>query len=388
MDNMILKNKKLIRIKIMSYNNVESFLRCCAEPENYNFEFECDIKCYIKKPSLERYLIYRATHPGRKKSGYCDGKEFATKIQKSQDYKRLEDCDGSQGGHNTKLIHNVYYKLWGWKRSDGTFGSVEVDKFKCQFGADTMNSMQYILNDIVKEIILREENKPLRDKKNGKPSINYLLELYANEECREILFDALNPVIGLCEYADVYHTIGNFCLVPSGFNQYRGGINRFDDYWDLSLQHLKNKGWKDNFNGSGKDINDYYRYINYFFMWDYVDANGNAITLLKGEHNDIEHKEQFFKKAIQLIKRRGYFMVAMLRLQQLLGIESYAELRNSVFSKDDSVYNRYEDVFEAVKECLKDNMTEEIENLLLKTRKQMSGIYWYAGHYHSGCQTK
>ena len=67
-------------------------------------------------------------------------------------------------------------------------------------------------------------------------------------------------------------------------------------------------------------------------------------------------------------------MVAMLRLQQTLSMEAYKELRSSVFSKDDAVYRGYEDVFEAVKECLKDNMTSELENLLLEAKEQIRGV--------------
>jgi len=355
----------------MSYNNVENFLKYCNGPENYNFEFECDIESYNLKPSLERYIIYKATNPDAAKSVYPNGREFAISIQKKEDYKRLEDCDGSEGGRHTKLIHDVYYKLWGWQRSDSAFGRIEANGFGCRFGADTMNSVQNILNDIVNEIILRDENKPLLYKKRGNVSINYLIELYADEECREKLLSALNCVEGLCEYTDAYHTIGNFCLVPAGFNGKRCILTR--DYWDRSLQYLKDKGWEDDFNYSGNNKNDYYRYINYFFLWDYVDADGNAITLLENESGGMEYRERFLMKAVQLIKRRSHFMVAMLRLQQLLG-ESYAEIINSVFSKDDSAYNCYEDVLEAVKECLKDNLTDDIEKLLSKTRERIDRL--------------
>jgi hypothetical protein len=374
----------------MSCNYVKSLLNCYKEPENYNFEFECDIEEYIELSSIERYIIYRATSVDMTRSVYAEewkkvGKEFDTKIQKKE-YDQLGDCDGASGEGNIKLIYDVYSKLWGWEKCYKTFGNIEESQFKCLFGGETMNSVQTILDAIAKTIISSEKNKFLFDKKRGDYSKRYFVRLYADKECKEELLSVLNAVKGLSEYVEAYHTIGNFCLVPSYFNKCRGFnktlktlIKEFnketslEDYWDLSLQYLKDKGWKKgdfeewnddfdgNFNADGKNIKDYYRYINYFFLWDYVDAYGDAVMLLKREENNLEEKKEFLKKATRFIKRRGCFMVAMLRLQQELG-ESYNELRNSVFSKDDSVYGSYEDVFKVI--------IDELDKLLSKTKKQ------------------
>lgn len=373
----------------MSYNDVKSFLKKNKEPENYNFEFECDVDDYNKLPLLERYLIYKATSPDCRNSVYPIGKKFAIeKIDKK--YQNLGDPDGCGKGGNKNLIYDVYSILWGWKEEDGNennFGNIQDNIFNCQFGGDTMNSVQNALNSITKKSIeeKKEENKPLLDRKIGRDySINYLIELFAVEECKEKLLSILTSVNGLCDYIDAYHTIGNFILVPSGFN--RGRSKKTNDYWDLSLDYLKTKGWKSDFNCDGKKLNDYNRYINYFFLWDYVDTEGEYKPLLKREADSLEENEpslgkykpriedfeQFLKKANILIKRRGCFMIAMLRLQQILGNEVYSELRNGIFVKNDAVYSSYNCAFESVKNFLKDNITDEINNLLSEAEKKIN----------------
>ncbi|WP_392486557.1 hypothetical protein ACER0A_005360 [Haloimpatiens sp. FM7315] len=346
----------------MSYNNVENFLKNCSKPQNYNFEFECDNGEYINLPSINRYFTYKATAPAMIDSAYITGKKFAEDIQNSGKYNQLGDCDGSGNTGNISLIHDVYFKLWGWKKDSSTFENNQDSGFRCQFGGDTMNSVQYILNDVVKEIINRQENKNLFDKKIGHFSINYLLGLYGDLECRKQLIKALNSVEYLSQYFNGYHTIGNFVLVPSYFNRWRGINGKVQDYWDFSLKHLKEEGWKDDFNNKGNNIKDYYRYINYFFLWGYVDDQGNCIELLKRNNDSIKNKEHFLEKVVKLIKNRSCFMIAMLRLQQKLGIKAYVKLREKVFLKDDGVYKNFDEVFEVLKELLGEDIINEIWN--------------------------
>lgn len=350
----------------MAYNNIEDFLK--GDPANYNFEFECDVQEYIQLPTFDRYLTYKATDPKGKNSAYDSGKQFATEIIQSGKYSELGDCDGSGEKGNVNLIHDIYLKLWKWEKGIDTFGDIQGDDFKCQFGGETMNSMQTILNDVVKNIVYKDENVHLLNKKIGNVSINYMLGLYGDDECKQDFINKVDSIEYISEYANCYHTIGDFVLVPRGFNRWRGFNGKIKDYWHLSLGILKERGWEDNFNFEGNTIEDYYRYINYFYLWDYVDLFGNYIDLLQ---SDNDNKKYFSKTVIKFIKRRSIFIVTMLRLQLILGEVAYIKLRNDLFLKNDGVYDDYDEVILKIKNHCKGDELEEIIQLLDNAQKDI-----------------
>lgn len=90
---------------------------------------------------------------------------------------------------------------------------------------------------------------------------------------------------GLEDFAKYVSCIGNFVLVPAGFNGYRGTHRYLKDYWDLSLDHLAyvKRSWLQH-EDKGTTRNDGFpEYINTFFLWDYVDENYEVKPLF-GSH--------------------------------------------------------------------------------------------------------
>lgn len=136
------------------------------------------------------------------------------------------------------------------------------------------------------------------------------------------------------EYAKLTGCLGNFVLVPKGFNDYRGLAGTIRDYWDLSLHELRcdrsGQGWLDQVDMP------FNKYINLFFLWDYVSGKKNegyrARPLFKSHEailtrekmvlprNAVPPKEggndfsEFTQNANRCILRRGAFMSAMLRI--------------------------------------------------------------------------
>ncbi len=340
----------------MAFNMVENFLKCGC-PYNYNFEFECDIKEYTELSPIARYITYTATTADALKSAYPMGRKFAEIIHDI--YSDLADCDGSQNDGNNQLIRDIYKKLWGWNKGDDTFGSLNSEKFRCRFGGETMNSMKYPLNDIAAESVYKYSDL----RKRGFLSANHLINLFAQDKLRPKLIDALEKVNGLVEYINSYHTLGNFTLVPAGFNGFRGFSavykgEKIRDYWDLSLSLLQDEGYSDNFSPD-----DFISYINRFFLWDYINEKGEPKSLK-------EDKINFYKRCTEFIKRRGIFMTAMLKLQVIIG-EEYELISNSVFNEPSYIYREYDEVLELIKEKLKESTNIVEANKILDDCKYL-----------------
>jgi hypothetical protein len=348
----------------MSYKNVDDFLKKCTgtNPERYNFEGECDVEDFSKMKAIPRYLTYKATDRDYVNTKYENGKRFAEEIQGHSEYMKLVDCDGWKDEENLQLIYDVYSTLWNWKRGIGKDISsiIENSGFDCLFGPDTMNSVQNTLNDIVREIIKNDsgnEYKDWRDKLGRRNvSLRYCLELYASceEKCtkekKNEFLKALEKVGGLSEYIDLYHTIGNFVLVPYGYSSYRGKWKEIE-YWDGGLRFLKGLGFN-NFNHDGQCSADYYRYINYFFLWDYVNIYTDYVDSLMPSSDSTKRFTTYFNRVIPRILNRGRFMVAMLRVANQIGEEEYAKLRSDLFCGDKISFKNCEDALEAVKDYI------------------------------------
>lgn len=222
---------------------------------------------------------------------------------------RLFDCDS--WNRSNDLMDEIYDRLWRNKMDEWGCSSSR-DKF----GGDTMNSFATTFNAF-----------------SGKESYEESFRTYKeNKENRE----AVDNVLG--KYAKLTGCLGNFVLVPKGFNGYRGPASTIRDYWDLSLHELRcdqsGRGWLDQVDMP------FNKYINLFFLRDYVSGKKNggyrARPLFK-RHEAILMREkmvlprraespkeggegasddfsEFTQNANRCILRRGAFMSAMLRI--------------------------------------------------------------------------
>lgn len=330
----------------MALNSIENLLKK-SQPHRYIFEFECDVAEYIALHPIERFFTYIATESNPKVDYFPDETILFAKKSK-ETLPDLADCDGSGRKGNNKLIHEVYTTLFGWRKGRGTFGAIEG--FYCQFGGETMNSMFYPICDIAGDTIKEIPKTPIMTRY----SKNHFIDYFVQKETNADLNTVLQNTDGLIDYLNSYHTIGNFTLVPAGFNGYRGMILR--DYWDDSLRYLLENGFESNSKNSAKfDKNEFTKFVNSFFFWDYIDIKGQPKCL-----NPKNDNLNYFRQTSRYIYRRGLFMIAMLRLNVLLGEEKYKEIRKNVFGRTDRIYLSYDEVIdEIIKKLHKNNDTAE-----------------------------
>lgn len=326
-----------------------------SKPHKYNFEFECGMDDYSNLPPIERWITYIATF-AKPKEGYFPEEtiNFASEAEKK--YRALSDCDGSGNKENDNLIHEIYNVLFAWKNEGGNFR--EVDAFQCEFGGETMNSLFFPLIDHAGVEIKQIPKEPAMTRF----SRNHLMDYFVQKETHDKFLAVLQNTYGLIDYINSYHTIGNFTLVPSNFNAYRGG--KFHDYWDESLKYLKKNG----FDKAEFKEEDFTKYVNYFFLWDYIGKNGEPKNL-----NPESGNRYFLRQTTKYIYRRGVFMVAMLNLHNLLGEEDYTELRKKVFCESDRVYSGYSDVIDLLK--LKLDNDSEAQMILENCLNEINAIY-------------
>lgn len=272
------------------------------------------------------------------------------------------DCDSSND--TCWLTTQVYNALWLSEKADRNL--------QIPLGGDTMNSFAAILNVYEKTSSFKE--------------------CYKQYKADDKVKNAIEKVFG--DYAKATGCIGNFVLVPNGFNRKRYGL--FKDFWDRSLQYLKQQASENVWLSKSRVFE---RYINYFFLWDYVACDEKKSEyfvkslLLDEFRNSNEYNSSymvsdrgmptdketpiFLKNARWAIKRRGIFMTAMLRLQadkENEGAEKYAEIREKIFSASAS-YSGYGGVFEAIEsiEGYKD-WPENIRTILTDAQKDIENV--------------
>lgn len=236
------------------------------------------------------------------------------------------------------------------------YGFVTFNQFGL-LGPETMNSAQTIVNDIITEAFGKCDDEKILMLKKGHISANFMLELFSNECSNAVLLEWLDAIKGLSEFLDIYHTIGNYVLVPAYFNSYRASV--VDDYWDKSLALMKKKSeaWLSNKNEIVWDRKLFVRYVNYFFLWDYTDDYDPLIISEISNTNDLEH---FLEITSRKIRLRGKFMVAMLRINDV-DSNYYVQLFENIFNTD-TRFKNYDDVLKAMKEmtCYSDSKVREI----------------------------
>ena len=317
----------------MAYEKIKDLLKS-EKPWEYSFEKECKASGYDGKDALERYFIYKSIGSILKNVNlnYFELLKFDTfdrerkkhlieeahksmckscpKYAAAADYGKenyfvygnIADCDGSGGDFDLAL--ELYDMLWDWKKNeDDTFGKIELFRCSCpenncikgQFGGDTMNSVQTVLGELVKHLAKEqgkegEYNKTLKNPRAWYSSVLYCITLYRTFNTADKLpnfTSDLKNIPGLESYMELYHTLGNFVLVPAKFNGKRALPTA--DFWDSSLVWLKEEGFGSEKTFFSKD--EFTKYINYFFLWDYIEAKeeGYKVNHLFSAHKYIEY---------------------------------------------------------------------------------------------------
>ena len=247
-----------------------------VKPYDYEFDFKYLLGNY--------YKAYRGDDDYNKmKAGCAEIKELEKqpkhdpillwyiyrKIDENKKKVKLFDCDSWNGSND--LMDEIYDRLWRNK----------MDKsLRDKFGGDTMNSFATTFhalfcdgdsflaykNDIKSIESEERKEKEERDEKKKREEREEREEKEKREEKKKF-YDALR------KYAKLTGCLGNFVLVPKGFNDYRGLVGTIRDYWDLSLHELRcdrsGQGWLDQVDMP------FNKYINLFFLWDYVSGKKN-----------------------------------------------------------------------------------------------------------------
>lgn len=269
-------------------------------------------------------------------------------------YKRF-DCDS--WNQTNDLMDKIYDLLWRELKAE--WG---VSSFRKKFGPDTMNSFATTFNALG----------------NFKCYVESYEAYQKDEEFqKEVRREEVNDLLG--DYAHLTGCLGNFTLVPKGYNGYRGTAKMLKDYWDLSLHNLRyNRDQNDWLDQVDMCFN---KYINMFFLWDYVDEDYHVYplfqshtALLKPEDNVLPRKyeqkqvkkqvnefEEFVKNVNIRIRRRGAFMIAMLRISQN-GKEDYKKIVKAL--ANDEKRGSMEQV---LKDLEKYALSEEARGILQRT---------------------
>lgn len=311
----------------MGYDRIETFVKNEEKPYEYCLDFEYGNSAYEALNPIERYLAYKSTgvKVDKDKQNLSNAEKFC--LHSLNTYGDIPDCDGSDG--RNALTLDVYKKLWNWEKGYYSSGVISTPNFQGEFGGDTMNSMQTTFNALMGYALSKSENSNLRQYQKNNYSFMDCLQIYCNYP-KELLFE-LQKEPDFIRFADLYHTIGNMVLVPRRFNSGRYG--KTFDFWDSSLVWLKNDGFSYG-NQLLFDKRNFTKYINYFYLWDYVESvNGEyRVKPLFNSHSNIENGnvdnslpwtnisneqalKQFLKNACENISKRGFFMSILMRLR-------------------------------------------------------------------------
>lgn len=332
----------------MAYKNVDNFLELYSrepvEASRYDFKNE-----YVKTDASDEIV-----EPSEYKKS---SEKFAQYIKNKALSEIPFNCngygDGKSNEQSCSLIREIYNTIWGRDSNASGLGA------KSSFG--NIMLAPCTMNSVVSMIKQKTNKRKLTD-----------------DDLFELDFEW---------YYSMIHCLGNFTLAPVRFDEERS--KRFLSYWDLSLNELKNNGFDD----LKKD--DFAKFINFFFLWDYVDDSAQPVSILlnhkrfvqkntndicdnhqqiiNGKKADVNAQmcetDSFFENAGYAINRRGLFMCLMLKFQKEFGSEKYSELVQAVFLKSDSVYSDYKEVINAIR-----NAGFDIDKILTSYEKQAFGL--------------
>lgn len=363
----IVMGRKRLDDKSMSL--VEVFLNPKEQeckPELYDFTEDCN---NLNEKELGLY---------RKKTGVNKLFEYKTND-------KIKDPDSY-----SKLLQEIYKSLWP------DFEKLEFLLQDKIIASDTLTSAWTPVKKYFLKSCYGEEIKKLKIEKRYRQINAELCKKFY--ESNVDFQNQINKNKDLCDFINLYHTIGNYCPVANGFNSPRSGSFASHDMWDLSLFKIRefyySQGDKEISDKHqkildllhGKYINNVVNWLNCFgegeqgwicfvnkyFFFDYVDKDYNVVPFCENhswDNNEINDFDKFFKVVSNRIKRRGLFMVAMLKLATDFSEVYKAVMETLVTQKFDSMECAIQEITKIMEEKmsnLEDNKKEENKKQILE----------------------
>jgi len=334
----------MMKLQKPKYMSIEEFLDDTRSDNYYLEKCEFDFKYQYDMD----YFVSRMKNLS----------EFSNDISRWVYYKNEPsysfDCDGSGEGEQGLLCwlsRDVYRRLWKWndltykmgaqdRRKDilNRYGSSSFDDGSLM-GPETMNSYnQTFRHYLGEQNLIFPENRtntkiPVVQRNITALFLYRLIENLDDKESNVVdvekylkTNDIENSLWN--DFAKLTHAIGNFTLTFKGFNKNIAG-----DYWDLKLQVQYKESHQEK----------WHNYVNTFFHWDYVDDKYEVKSLSSfedffgnGQMNRCDKQDSHSKylegnmeyetlttdetmiyliSILCYIRRRGIFMVAMLKIQ-------------------------------------------------------------------------
>lgn len=316
-------------------------------PEEYNLlddtikAMERVSRDYVSKNPYEKFFIYKLSAPYKNEPNW----KLIEENKPVGIFKNIDEYRIYDPGEMSDLLQEIYKALW-FGASVSTNGKIAIwfngaSSTNARVGLDAMTSVQTSLNNAMKfmekkSVKLKEIRQQAGYKQWSCRLCILLIADLSKENLDKKFYELINHNYPCMElFINRCFTIGNYCLVPAGFNSYRGFFRQVSlgDYWDLSLDCLAyNKDWIQHGTlKTAKENKTFVTYINMLFLWDYVDENyevnplflshkkriGSDYRLLSTESvypKDKSEINEFLDKIQHFIARRGKFMVAMLKI--------------------------------------------------------------------------
>lgn len=216
---------------------------------------------------IRRYFVYKCGKIEVASLAYLEYdkvKPLCNFINYATQYNHPGDPDGS-----SRLLQEIYQELFSDVventeiKKQGAMGKTET-RFTC---SDTMTSATNFVNTAFAALYCSDDGIRKDFESIFKSTYNDYFGPHPGQESKKFSIFSTTAIVSnngvtdayrrvqrsfpnLRKFLDVYHTIGNFCPVPSGFNGARSGgektqyvYYKITDFWDLTL--MKIKEWYD-----------------------------------------------------------------------------------------------------------------------------------------------
>ena len=220
-------------MKIDEFINIDN-------PEKFDLSSEFSTEDYKESSACEKYVIYKAyTTANRWSDAFDSGREFRKLIRdkyiKKHKRKIINWINDPDNG--SELLTEIYDRLWPFM----------YDEKKGRFWSDTLSSVQYTMADIFEVLIETRESRNYRYSMPHKQNcsiqyiIDYLSKITTEGKVEDRVKSAaaeIEKVKGVDLFLSAWHTLGNYCPVPEGFNAPRSNFGKYD-FWDFTLTIIR-----------------------------------------------------------------------------------------------------------------------------------------------------